>query len=110
MTEHVTAGVLDVAYESYGPRSGWPVVLLHGFPYDVRSYAEVAPILADRGAFVVVPYLRGFGPTRFRSEATMRSGQQAAMGADVLALLDALGLERPVLAGYDWGGRAACVV
>jgi pimeloyl-ACP methyl ester carboxylesterase len=114
MTESVEAGALQVAYESYGPRDGWPVVLLHGFPYDVRSYAQVGPALADQGAFVVVPYLRGYGPTRFRSAATMRSGEQAALTADLLALLDALGLteagRRVVLGGYDWGGRAACAV
>lgn len=104
------AGALAVAYEEYGDRAGWPVVLLHGFPYDVRAYDEVAATLAEQGAWVVVPYLRGFGPTRFRADGHMRSGEQAALGADLLALLDALRIERALLAGYDWGGRAACIV
>lgn len=106
---HVAAGVLDVAYVEHGPAGGPPVLLLHGFPYDVHSYAEVAPRLADAGHRVIVPYLRGHGPTRFRDHATPRSGQQAALGRDVVDLMDALGIERAVLAGYDWGGRAACV-
>ena len=106
----VRAGVLDVAFEQYGSRTGWPVVLLHGFPYDPRCYDDVAPALADAGAQVVVPYLRGYGPTRFVDPATPRSGQQAALAHDLLALIDALGLDRPVVAGYDWGGRAACLV
>jgi pimeloyl-ACP methyl ester carboxylesterase len=86
------------------------VLLMHGFPYDIHTYAEVAPMLADEGCRVIVPYLRGYGGTRFLSDATPRSGEQAALGADLLALLDALGIQRAVLAGYDWGGRAACVV
>jgi pimeloyl-ACP methyl ester carboxylesterase len=86
------------------------VLLLHGFPYDVHSYVDVAPRLADAGFRVVVPYLRGHGPTCFLDAGTPRSGQQAALGSDVVALLDALGVPRAVLAGYDWGGRAACVV
>lgn len=110
MPDHIDAGVLHVACESHGPAGGWPVLLLHGFPYDVRAYDAVAPILAAAGARVIVPYLRGFGPTRFRAADTPRSGEQAALGQDLLALLDALGIARAVLAGYDWGGRAACVV
>jgi pimeloyl-ACP methyl ester carboxylesterase len=106
----VRAGVLDVAYHALGPAHGTPVLLMHGFPYDVHAYAEVAPLLAARGCRVLVPYLRGFGPTRFVDPATPRSGEQAALGADLLALLDALSIPRAVLAGYDWGGRAACVV
>lgn len=106
----IEAGVLDVAYFEAGPAGGPPVVLLHGFPYDIHAYAEVAPRLAAQGCRVVVPFLRGYGPTRFLSAATPRSGEQAALGADLLALLDALAIERAVLAGYDWGGRAACVV
>ena len=89
---------------------GWPCVLCHGFPYDAQAYADVAPLLAAAGARVVVPYLRGYGPTRFRSPDTLRSGEQAALGADLLALLDALRIPRAVLGGYDWGGRAACIV
>lgn len=107
---HLPAGVLNVAYHPAGPADGPPVVLLHGFPYDIDAYAEVAPRLAAQGCRVVVPSLRGFGQTRFLSDATPRSGEQAALGADLLALLDALNLPRAVLAGYDWGGRAACVV
>jgi pimeloyl-ACP methyl ester carboxylesterase len=106
---HVTTDVLEVAYHETGPADGHPVVLLHGFPYDIHSYAEVAPLLAASGHRVIVPYLRGHGPTSFRRPQTARSGQQAALGADVVALLDALAIPRAVLAGYDWGGRAACV-
>jgi pimeloyl-ACP methyl ester carboxylesterase len=92
-----------------GPRDGPPVLLLHGFPYSIDSYVEVAPMLAARGCRVIVPYLRGHGSTRFLDSATARSGEQAAIGVDVLALMDALKVNRAVLAGYDWGGRAACV-
>jgi pimeloyl-ACP methyl ester carboxylesterase len=106
----VDAGALRVSYFTTGPVDGPAVVLLHGFPYDIHAYAEVAPILAGAGCRVIVPFLRGFGPTRFLDAATPRSGEQAALGADLLALLDALGIGRAVLAGYDWGGRAACVV
>ncbi len=106
----IDAGVLRVAYEEQGFADGWPCILGHGFPYDVHAYAGVAPLLAEAGARVIVPWLRGFGPTRFLSSAAPRSGEQAALGADILALMDALGIERAVLAGYDWGGRAACVV
>ena len=106
---HVDAGVLNVAYFQQGPTDGPVAVLLHGFPYDIHSFVDVAPQLAARGCRVVVPYLRGYGPTRFRDKATPRSGEQAAMGADLLALMDALDIRRAVFAGYDWGGRAACV-
>jgi pimeloyl-ACP methyl ester carboxylesterase len=84
-------------------------MLMHGFPYDVHSYVDVAPQLAAQGCRVIVPYLRGYGATRFREPATPRSGEQAAVGADMMALMDALGIKRAVFAGYDWGGRAACV-
>ncbi|MDI1267546.1 MAG: alpha/beta hydrolase [Polaromonas sp.] len=107
---HITAGVLDVALYETGPADGPPVFLMHGFPYDMHAYAEVAPLLAAQGCRVYVPSLRGYGATRFLSDATPRSGEQAALGADLLALLDALAVPRAVLAGYDWGGRAACVV
>ena len=106
----VRAGVLDVAFHESGDPSGPAVVLLHGFPYDVHAYAQVAPLLAANGCRVVVPYLRGYGSTAFVEPTTMRSGQQGALAADLLALLDALQIERALLAGYDWGGRAACVV
>lgn len=108
--QHIEAGVLDVAYHAAGPMQGPPVLLMHGFPYDVHAYAEVAPLLAARGCRVIVPSLRGFGATRFLRDDTPRSGEQAALGNDLRALMDALQIERAVLAGYDWGGRAACVV
>ncbi|WP_433037905.1 alpha/beta fold hydrolase [Actinomycetospora sp. CA-053990] len=108
--EIVTAGVLATAYVEDGPADGWPVVLSHRFPYDVHAYDEVVPLLTARGARVVRPYLRGHGPTRFLAASTPRSGQQAALGSDLLALLDALGLDTAILAGYDWGGLSLCVV
>ena len=110
MPLHVDAGDLSVGYLEAGDPTGPPVVLLHGFPYDVHAYDDVAPRLAAGGARVVVPWLRGFGPTRFLDAATPRSGQQAALARDLLALLDALRIARATLAGYDWGGRAACIV
>ncbi|RIX75853.1 alpha/beta fold hydrolase [Acidovorax cavernicola] len=106
----IEAGVLEIAYYEAGPADGPPVLLMHGFPYDIHTYAEVAPMLAAQGCRVIVPYMRGYGATRFLSDTTPRSGEQAAFGADLLALLDALKIKRAVLAGYDWGGRAACVV
>lgn len=106
----IEAGVLAVSYDEQGPADGTPVVLLHGFPYDVHAYDEVTPRLVAAGCRVVVPELRGYGGTRFLSAATPRSGQQAALAHDLLALMDALKLPRAVLAGYDWGGRAACIV
>jgi pimeloyl-ACP methyl ester carboxylesterase len=106
----VEAGLLNVGYAEAGPGDGRPVVLLHGWPYDIHSYVEVAPLLAAAGYRVVVPYLRGFGTTRFRSDDTVRNGEQAALALDVIALLDALGIERAVLAGFDWGARTADIV
>ncbi|MGJ4908279.1 alpha/beta fold hydrolase [Bradyrhizobium sp. HKCCYLRH2060] len=105
----IDAGVLRIAYFEGGPADGPVVILLHGYPYDIHAYVEVAPRLAAQGCRVVVPYLRGYGPTRFRDASTPRSGQQAAVGADLIALMDALAIPRAVFAGYDWGGRAACV-
>jgi pimeloyl-ACP methyl ester carboxylesterase len=107
---NVEAGVLDIAYFEAGPAEGPPVFLMHGFPYDIHSYVDVAPMLAAAGCRVIVPYLRGYGATRFLHADTPRSGEQAALGADLLALMDTLAVPRAVLAGYDWGGRAACVV
>ena len=107
--KQISAGVLDVAYLEAGPADGAPVILLHGWPFDIRAYDEASARLAAAGRRCIVPYLRGFGPTRFRSDATPRSGQQAAIGADVPALMDALEITRAVLSGYDWGGRAACI-
>lgn len=105
----IRAGVLNVGYHESGPPTGTVVILLHGFPYDVHSYAEVAPALAAKGLHVVVPHLRGHGATRFLDGSTPRSGEQAALGEDLLAFMDALKIDRAILAGYDWGGRAACV-
>ena len=101
---------LDIAYEATGLEGGNPVILLHGFPDDARAYDECVRPLAEHGCRVLVPYLRGYGPTRFLDPATPRSGQQAALGADLRDFMDALGIEKAVLGGYDWGGRAACVV
>jgi pimeloyl-ACP methyl ester carboxylesterase len=102
--------VLEIAYEDSGPADGAPVIMLHGWPYDPRCYDEVMPRLVAADNRVIVPYLRGYGPTRFLSPDTLRSGQQAALGHDLLEFMDALAVERASLAGYDWGGRAACVV
>ncbi|WP_249147506.1 alpha/beta fold hydrolase [Bradyrhizobium jicamae] len=106
---HVDAGVLNIAYYEAGPASGPVVMLMHGFPYDIHSFVDVAPDLAAQGCRVIVPYLRGYGLTRFRDKSTLRSGEQAAVGADMMALMDALGIQRAVFAGYDWGGRAASI-
>lgn len=106
---HIEAGVLNADYEAHGPENGAYVILLHGFPYDPRCFDAVAANLAARGHRVIVPYLRGYGPTRFRKPETPRSGQQAALAQDLLDLMDALNIGRAALAGYDWGGRAACI-
>src|SRR3954453_19896902 len=106
---NIDAGPLNIACYEAGPGDGPAVMLMHGFPYDIHSYVDVAPELAARGCRVIVPYLRGYGPTRFRDQATPRSGEQAAVGADMMALMDTLGIQRAVFAGYDWGGRAACI-
>ena len=108
--EMVKAGSLEVAYMAAGPSDGWPCVMCHGFPYDPHAFAETAPRLAAAGARVIIPYLRGYGPTRFLSHDTPRSGEQAALAGDLLALLDALGIARAVVGGFDWGGRACCIV
>ena len=108
--KHIRTGTLEIAYEESGPAEGAAVMLMHGWPYDVRDYDEVAPLLAAAGCRVIVPYLRGFGPTCFLAADTPRSGQQAALGNDLKELLDALDIKRAALAGYDWGGRAACIV
>ncbi len=106
--KYIDAGVLNVAYYEAGPADGPAVLLLHGFPYDLHSYVDVAPMLAARGCRVIVPHLRGHGETRFLDPATPRSGQQAAVAADMLELMNALKIERAVVAGYDWGARTAC--
>lgn len=108
--KHARTSVLDIVYEESGNAGGVPVLLLHGWPYDPRDYDNVIPPLVAGGYRIIVPYLRGFGATRFLSADTPRSGQQAALGSDLRELMDALDIERAVLAGYDWGGRAACIV
>jgi len=106
----VRTTMLDMAYEAHGPTEGDVVILLHGFPYDPRGYDAIAPVLAERGCRVLVPYLRGYGPTRFINPEVMRSGQQAALAKDLLDFMDALAIPQAMLVGYDWGGRAACIV
>ena len=101
---------LIIAYHDIGPVHGQPVFLLHGFPYDVHSYSEVARQLEGQGFRCIIPYLRGYGATMFKSRDVIRSGQQAALGVDLLALMDALDISRAIVGGYDWGGRAACIV
>src|SRR5271170_7299478 len=107
--KHIRTSTLDVAYEESGAADGTAVFLLHGWPYDPRDYDSVIPPLVADGCRIIVPYLRGFGATRFLAADTPRSGQQAALGNDLRELMDALGIERAVLAGYDWGGRGACI-
>ena len=108
--KQVDAGLLSVGYAEAGPAHGRAVVLLHGWPYDIHSYADVMPVLASAGYRVIVPYLRGYGTTRFLSGATLRNGQQSVLGVDVIALMDALGIREAIIAGFDWGARAANVV
>ena len=106
----IRAGELEVGYYEAGPRDGTPVLLMHGYPYDIHSYAEVAPLLAARGFRVIVPHLRGHGTTRFIDPQAPRNAQQSAVALDQIALLDALGIERALMVGYDWGARTACVI
>lgn len=108
--KRIRAGVLDIAYFELGTAEGVPTILLHGFPYDANAYGGVASSLAGSGYRCIVPFLRGYGMTRFMSPATPRSGEQTALGADLLSLMNALGIEKAILGGYDWGGRAACIV
>jgi len=107
--QYVNTTRLRIAYYEAGPSNGQVVLLLHGWPYDINSYIDVAPALANRGYRVIVPYLRGNGPTTFLHTETFRSGEQAALGADIIELLDALNIPKAIFAGYDWGGRGACV-
>ncbi len=108
--KQINAGMLRVAYEEAGEAGDKVVILLHGFPYDIHAFDEVTPLLASAGCRVITPYLRGYGPTQFLSPETPRSGQQAVLAHDLLALMDALDVPEAVLAGYDWGGRAGCIV
>jgi pimeloyl-ACP methyl ester carboxylesterase len=108
--KQIDAGVLNVGYAEAGPADGPAVFLLHGWPYDIDSYADVAPLLASAGYRVIVPYLRGYGTTRFLSSETARNGQQAVVAVDIIALMDALGIEKAIFAGYDWGARTANII
>src|SRR5256714_11682761 len=105
--KQVNAGVLSVGYAEAGPDDGPAVILLHGWPYDIHSYADVAPLLASAGYRVIMPHLRGYGTTRFRSAESIRSGQPVAVAADIIALMDALRIEKATLGGHDWGARTA---
>lgn len=108
--KRIDAGLLNVAYLEYGPATAPPVILLHGWPYDVHSFIEVAPLLADAGYRVLVPYLRGYGPTRFLSDRTVRNGQQSAIARDIVDFMDALHIESAILGGFDWGARAVDII
>ena len=108
--KQIVAGELNVGYVDTGPEDKSTVLLLHGWPYDIHSYDDVAPLLAAQGYRVIIPYLRGYGTTHFLSEETFRNGEQAALALDVIALMDALEIESPILAGFDWGARTADVV
>lgn len=106
----IKAGVLEIGYAEAGPADGPPVILLHGWPYDIYAFVDVAPLLASAGYRVIVPYLRGYGTTRFLSAETMRNGQQSVVAQDIVALMDALNIPKAILAGFDWGARCACII
>ena len=108
--KQITAGVLNVGYAEAGPANGSAVILLHGWPYDIHTYVDVAPLLAAEGYRVIIPYLRGYGTTRFLSSDTPRNGQQAVLAVDVIALMDALGIEKAIVGGCDWGARTANIL
>lgn len=106
----VRAGVLDIGYVEAGPSGGQPVILLHGWPYDIRSYSQVTALLAARGYHVFIPYLRGYGTTRFLSPQTVRNGQQAVFATDIIAFMDALKINAAIIGGFDWGARTAGII
>ncbi|MBP0495134.1 alpha/beta fold hydrolase [Pararoseomonas indoligenes] len=108
--KRINAGVLDVAYVEEGPADGKPVLLFHGWPYDIHAFVDVAPILTAAGYRVIIPHLRGYGATRFLSDDTPRNGQQSALAVDAIALMDALGIQKALVAGFDWGARNACIL
>jgi pimeloyl-ACP methyl ester carboxylesterase len=108
--KQIDAGVLNIGYAEAGPTNGPAVILLHGWPYDIHSYAEVTPLLASAGYRVIIPYLRGYGTTRFLSSETVRNGQQSVIAVDILALMDALKIEKAIIAGFDWGARTANII
>nr|WP_199001255.1 alpha/beta hydrolase [Flavobacterium sp. ASV13] len=105
--KQINAGLLNVGYTEAGPSTGMPVILLHGWPYDIHSYNEVVPILVSKGYRVITPYLRGFGTTRFLSDSTFRNGQQAALASDIIDLMNALKIDKVIIGGFDWGARTA---
>jgi pimeloyl-ACP methyl ester carboxylesterase len=108
--KQIDAGLLNVGYAEAGPTNGSAVILLHGWPYDIHSYVDVAPLLASKGYRVIVPYLRGYGPTRFLSSETVRNGQQSVVAVDIIALMDALKIEKATIGGFDWGARTANII
>jgi len=108
--KQINAGALNVGYAEAGPADGPAVILLHGWPYDIHSFVDVAPLLASAGYRVIIPYLRGYGTTRFLSSETFRNGQPSALAVDIVALMDALKIEKPILAGFDWGARTADII
>jgi pimeloyl-ACP methyl ester carboxylesterase len=108
--KYINAGDLCIAYEESGKIDGTTIILMHGFPYDIRTYDEVTKYLVTENCRIIVPYLRGYGPTKFLSDDTMRSGQQAALANDLIELMDALSIQKAIVGGYDWGGRACCIV
>src|SRR5881409_3225931 len=108
--KQIDAGLLNVGYAEAGPANGPPVLLLHGWPYDIHSFVDVTPLLASAGYRVIVPYLRGYGTTRFLSSETFRNGQQSAVALDIIALMDALKIDKAIVAGFDWGARTAAIM
>ncbi|WP_433199582.1 alpha/beta fold hydrolase [Nocardia sp. CA-107356] len=108
--KHIDAGVLDVGYAEFGPSTGQPVILLHGWPYDPYSYADVGPLLAAAGYRVIIPFLRGYGPTTFLSAQTVRNGQQSAIARDIVDFMDALHIDKAILGGFDWGARTVDII
>src|SRR5262249_34988938 len=108
--KQIDPGVLNIGYVEAGPANGRPVLLRHGWPYDIHSYADVAPLLAAKGYRVIVPFLRGYGTTRFHSSSTFRNGQQSAIATDIKALMDALRIDKAIIGGFDWGSRTADVM
>src|SRR5436309_2748138 len=108
--KQIDAGLLNVGYAEAGPLDGSPVILLHGWPYDIHSFVDVAPLLASQGYRVIVPFLRGYGTTRFLSKDAIRNGQPSALALDAVSLLDALKIQKAILAGFDWGARTAAIV
>ena len=108
--KHVNAGDLSISYYEAGPTNGTPIILLHGFPYDIHAYKDVSTKLTSSDRRILIPYLRGYGKTRFLKKETLRSGQQAALASDLFNFMNSIKIEKAILAGYDWGGRAACIV